>query len=89
MDKADIGIIGLGVMGANLALNLSDKGFGLSVYNRTAAVSATFIATHGKGRAIAAAESPQQFINHLGHPRARQSMLSLRNCCRCSIPATS
>jgi 6-phosphogluconate dehydrogenase len=35
MDKADIGIIGLGVMGANLALNLSDKGFGLSVYNRT------------------------------------------------------
>ena len=69
MDKADIGIIGLGVMGANLALNLSDKGFGLSVYNRTAAVSATFIATHGKGRAIAAAESPQQFINHLGHPR--------------------
>ena len=69
MDKADIGIIGLGVMGANLALNLSDKGFGLSVYNRTAAVTAAFIATHGQGRAITAADSPQQFISQLGHPR--------------------
>jgi 6-phosphogluconate dehydrogenase len=49
MNKADIGIIGLGVMGANLALNLSDKGFGLSVYNRTSAVAAEFIATHGQG----------------------------------------
>ncbi|MDP3637925.1 MAG: NAD(P)-binding domain-containing protein, partial [Azonexus sp.] len=47
MDKADIGIIGLGVMGVNLALNLSDKGFSLSVYNRTTAGTAQFIATHG------------------------------------------
>ena len=69
MDKADIGVIGLGVMGVNLALNLSDKGFGLSVYNRTSAVTAEFIATHGPERAITAADSPQQFISQLGHPR--------------------
>ncbi len=34
-DKADIGVIGLGVMGANLALNLADSGNRVAVYNRT------------------------------------------------------
>ena len=34
MKKSDIGLIGLGVMGASLALNLEDKGFAVSVYNR-------------------------------------------------------
>ncbi len=33
--KADIGLIGLGVMGANLALNIAEKGFRVAVYNRT------------------------------------------------------
>ena len=32
---ADIGLIGLAVMGQNLALNIADKGFKISVYNRT------------------------------------------------------
>jgi glutamyl-tRNA reductase len=41
MSTTDIGVIGLGVMGVNLALNLGDRGFRLSVYNRTAAVTAT------------------------------------------------
>ena len=48
---------------------IRDRGFGLSVYNRTAAVSAAFIATQGQDRAITAAESPQQFISQLGRPR--------------------
>ena len=33
--KAIIGLIGLGVMGENLALNIAEKGFQISVYNRT------------------------------------------------------
>ena len=33
--KAVIGLIGLGVMGENLALNIAEKGFPISVYNRT------------------------------------------------------
>ena len=33
--KAVIGLIGLGVMGENLALNIAEKGFQISVYNRT------------------------------------------------------
>lgn len=76
MSNADIGIIGLGVMGGNLALNLSDKGYRLSVYNRTAAVSATFIAAHGAGREIMVADNPQAFINQLGHPRVIMLMVT-------------
>ena len=36
MEKTDIGLIGLAVMGENLALNMESKGFSVSVYNRTA-----------------------------------------------------
>lgn len=35
MEKADIGLIGLGVMGQNLALNLAGKGWKVAVWNRT------------------------------------------------------
>ena len=76
MSTTDIGIIGLGVMGSNLALNLRDKGFRLSVYNRTAAVTTEFIAAHGQGWAITAADSPLQFISQLGHPRVIMLMVT-------------
>jgi 6-phosphogluconate dehydrogenase len=39
---ADIGLIGLGVMGSNLALNIAEKGFTVAVYNRTWDVTRTF-----------------------------------------------
>lgn len=69
MAPSDIGIVGLGVMGANLALNLSDHGYRLSVYNRTGAVTAEFIETHGQDRAIAVADNFQQLVSQLGSPR--------------------
>lgn len=69
MSTADIGVVGLGVMGANLALNLSDKGCRLSVYNRTAAVTSEFVAAHGQERAITAAASPEELIGQLAPPR--------------------
>jgi 6-phosphogluconate dehydrogenase len=69
MSTSDIGIVGLGVMGANLALNLSDKGYRLSVYNRTGAVTAEFIETHGQDRVIAVADNLQQLLSQLGSPR--------------------
>ena len=37
MEKAEIGLIGLGVMGSNLALNIAEKGNRIAVFNRTAA----------------------------------------------------
>jgi 6-phosphogluconate dehydrogenase len=41
--SADVGLIGLAVMGQNLALNMADHGFRVAVYNRTTAVTDTFI----------------------------------------------
>ena len=43
-ETADIALIGLSVMGSNLALNMADHGFTVAVYNRTRAVTEKFIA---------------------------------------------
>ena len=43
---SDIGLIGLAVMGQNLALNIADHGFRLSVYNRTTATMQAFVTHH-------------------------------------------
>ncbi len=45
---ADIGLVGLGVMGANLALNMAEKGYRVAVYNRTAARTEEFMASAGE-----------------------------------------
>jgi 6-phosphogluconate dehydrogenase len=47
---ADIGLVGLGVMGANLALNMAEKGHNVAVYNRTAAKTDQYIAEAGNLR---------------------------------------
>jgi 6-phosphogluconate dehydrogenase len=44
---ADIGLVGLGVMGANLSLNMAEKGYTVAVYNRTAEKTDAFIAHAG------------------------------------------
>ncbi|CCW69505.1 unnamed protein product [Phytomonas sp. Hart1] len=46
----DLGIIGLGVMGANLALNIAEKGFHVAVYNRTASKTVDFITKNIKSK---------------------------------------
>ena len=43
----DIGLIGLAVMGENLALNIASRGFSIAVYNRTTSVTDAF--TTGRG----------------------------------------
>ena len=43
---SDIGLIGLAVMGQNLALNIADHGFKISVYNRTTSEMESFVAKH-------------------------------------------
>ncbi len=48
MTQADIGLIGLGVMGANLALNIAEKGFAIAVVNRTAETTKRFHAGAGE-----------------------------------------
>ena len=49
MSKADIGLIGLAVMGQNLVLNMNDLGFTVAVYNRTVSKVNKFLETGAKG----------------------------------------
>lgn len=65
----DIGILGLGVMGANLALNMAHKGFGVSVYNWTPEETRDFTENKIKDEDIAAYYDTQSFIKSLKKPR--------------------
>ena len=52
MAKADIGLIGLAVMGQNLVLNMADHGFQVAVYNRTTSKVDEFMQGPAKGTSI-------------------------------------
>lgn len=69
MDTTYIGLIGLGVMGSNLALNLSDNGYSLSVYNRTYANTQQFMQEQAQGRAIRPAATLSELVSQLDSPR--------------------
>ncbi len=69
MQQADIGLIGLAVMGQNLVLNLNDHGFSVAVYNRTQSKVQEFLAGDAKGRAIFGASSYADLVSMLKPPR--------------------
>ena len=75
MKKYDIGLIGLAVMGQNLVLNMSDHGFSVAVYNRTFSKTQDFIHGRAADRDIIAAESLQELVDHLEHPRRIMLMI--------------
>jgi 6-phosphogluconate dehydrogenase len=62
----DVGLIGLGVMGQNLALNFLNRGYSVAVYNRTEQKTREFAAKHSE---ISASYSLPDFINVLSQPR--------------------
>ncbi len=66
----DIGLVGLGVMGRNFALNMADKGFRVGVYNRTKEKTRRFIAEEAGHHSIEAAYSLEDLGNLLKQPRA-------------------
>lgn len=76
MEKTNIGLIGLGVMGANLALNLSDNGQTLSVYNRTFSVTEAFIREQAQGRSIRTAGTLPDLVSQLQSPRVIMLMVT-------------
>jgi 6-phosphogluconate dehydrogenase len=67
--KADIGVIGLAVMGQNLARNMESRGYTVAVYNRTAARTRELIEAHGKGTKLVPAYSLEEFVAGLAKPR--------------------
>ncbi|MDD5687236.1 MAG: decarboxylating NADP(+)-dependent phosphogluconate dehydrogenase [Elusimicrobia bacterium] len=69
MDKADIGLIGLAVMGENLVLNIESKGFTVAVYNRTLEKVDKFVQGRAKGKNIIGTHSIKELIDSLKRPR--------------------
>ncbi|MDR0811832.1 MAG: NADP-dependent phosphogluconate dehydrogenase, partial [Paludibacter sp.] len=68
-NKADIGLIGLAVMGENLVLNMESKGFTVAVYNRTTEKVDAFINGRGAGKNFIGAHSIKELCDSLERPR--------------------
>lgn len=69
MSQADIGLIGLAVMGQNLVLNMEDHGFTVAVYNRTVSRVDDFINGEARGKNIIGARSIEELVSQLKRPR--------------------
>jgi 6-phosphogluconate dehydrogenase len=69
MAQADIGLIGLAVMGENLILNMESKGFTVACFNRTVSKVDNFINGRAKGKNIIGCHSIEEFIENLAKPR--------------------
>src|SRR4029078_1661956 len=73
--QSDIGLIGLAVMGENLALNMESKGFFVAVFYRPTAVTEKFVATRGKGKKFTPTSTIEEFIGALKRPRKAMMMI--------------
>jgi len=69
MSRADIGLIGLAVMGQNLVLNMEDHGFTVAVYNRTLSRVDDFINGEARERNIIGTHSIEELVDALRKPR--------------------
>lgn len=67
--KADIGLIGLAVMGENLVLNMESKGYTVAVFNRTVDKVNNFIEGRGKDKNFIGAQSLEEFVASIERPR--------------------
>ena len=74
-NQCDIGLIGLAVMGENLALNVESKGFTVAVFNRTTEVTEKFEAGRAKGKNIQATRTMEEFVGALKKPRKAMIMV--------------
>jgi len=75
MIQADIGLIGLAVMGQNLVLNMNDHNFKVAVFNRTTSTVDEFLAGPGKGTNIIPTHSIAELVNRLKKPRRVMMMV--------------
>src|SRR3954466_2597660 len=67
---SDIGLIGLAVMGQNLALNIADHGFQISVYNRTTEKMEKFVAENpNTPGGVVGTKTLEEFVQSLAKPR--------------------
>jgi 6-phosphogluconate dehydrogenase len=69
MTTSKIGLVGLAVMGENLALNIERNGFPITVYNRTGDKTDALLAGRAKGKKFTGAKSVQELVASLERPR--------------------
>ena len=75
MKKADIGLIGLAVMGENLVLNMESKGFTVAVFNRTTEKVKNFVEGRGAGKNIIGSYSLEELVANVAKPRKIMMMI--------------
>jgi 6-phosphogluconate dehydrogenase len=74
-NQCDIGLIGLAVMGENLALNMESKGFSVAVFNRTTEVTEKFASGRGEGKNIQPTRTVEEFVVAVKKPRKAMIMV--------------
>jgi 6-phosphogluconate dehydrogenase len=74
-NQCDIGLIGLAVMGENLALNMESKGFSVAVFNRTTEVTEKFASGRGKAKNIQPTRTVGEFVGAVKKPRKAMIMV--------------
>jgi 6-phosphogluconate dehydrogenase len=65
----DIGLVGLAVMGENLALNIESRGYSIAVFNRTVEVVDKFMAGRARGKNVVGCRSLEELVANLASPR--------------------
>jgi 6-phosphogluconate dehydrogenase len=68
-EPCDIGLVGLAVMGENLALNMESRGYRVAVFNRTTSVVDKFIEARAKGKNFVGCHSVEELVKSLSTPR--------------------
>ena len=71
----DIGLIGLAVMGENLALNIASRGYSIAVYNRTGSVTDAFVAGRGNQPNVVGCHTLEELVAALKPPRKVMMMV--------------
>lgn len=79
MENADIGLIGLAVMGQNLVLNMNDHGFKVAVFNRTTSKVDDFMSGSAQGTQVVGTHSLQELVGCLQKPRRVMLMVQAGN----------
>src|SRR5690625_1659654 len=69
MSKQQFGVVGLAVMGKNLALNVESRGYSVAVFNRTYQKTEDFLNNEAKGKNFVGAETIEEFVESLEKPR--------------------
>src|SRR5438552_1548252 len=74
-ELCDFGLIGLAVMGENLALNVESRGYRVAVFNRTTAKVDEFIGGRAKGKKFVGCHSLEEVVKSLDKPRKIMMMV--------------